>query len=71
MTTEERIAKQYGNTPVARLAAKVRKAFRPTDLMHVAFILGKKLKGFDDAVAYDVASLFPVYAKKLVARASK
>lgn len=68
MTIEERFIKVFGNSPTTRLAAKVRKAFKPSDLMHVAFILGRKLKGFDDTVANDVATRFPDYAKKLIAR---
>lgn len=72
MTVEERFAKQYGNTPIARLAAKVYRAFKPSDLMHVAYILGgKKLKGYTDAIAYQVASEHTAYAKLIVARAAK
>lgn len=68
MTIEERFIKEFGNSATTRMAAKLRKAFKPSDLVHVAFTLGKKLKGFDDAVAYDVATRFPDYAKKLIAR---
>lgn len=72
MTAEERIVKQYGNTALARLAGKVLKVFRPTDLMHVAYILNdKKMKGFTDAIAYRVATEHTAYAKMLVARAEK
>jgi len=63
---------EFGKSATTTLAEKLYKAFKPTDLFHVAFMLKlKNLKGFTHAVAYKLAAEYPEYAKKIVARAVK
>ncbi len=52
------------------LAEQVYKAFKPTDLAHVKYLLDVEGDGgFTPQIAYDLASQYPDVAKKIVARA--
>lgn len=63
---------EFGKGATTGLAEKVYKAFRPSDLVHVGFMLGiKKMKGFTHQIAYDLASRFPDYAKVIIARSKR